>query len=74
LAGTPLVNTKGGIMPDEKKSMPRGAIVKAYFGGEGYPPVTAAELLDFAKRDGAGYRWVADEAAKELGVEVAKSA
>ena len=51
------------------EKMKRAAAIRAYFGAPGYPPVTSKELMGF-RADMAGFREMADGAAKQLGVEI----
>jgi len=51
--------------------MTTSGAIKAYMGeGDGYPPVTSAELMLFAKADKAGYKWMGEECARELGATI----
>jgi hypothetical protein len=55
-------------MPD---TTTKSAAIREFFSTPDRP-VTVAEQRDFLKADPAGYRWVAEEAAKALGKELEK--
>lgn len=52
-------------------AMNRIAVLKAYFGSEGYPPVTTAELKALSAQE---RQELAEGAAKEMGVELETTA
>jgi len=50
------------------------AAIKAYFGGNGYPVVDTRELIALRKASASDYKWLAEQAAIELGATLKSTA